>query len=106
MANDFDLTDGTMAPPWWSDQLILEVVIPHWDVNDASTDDHDTADDDDSDDDDYDDDDSSHMTMMMILISKSYDHDDETDDDNDHKKDSYTAAGATSGASFPGSSYK
>ena len=52
MTNDFDLTDGTMAPPWWSDQLILEVVIHHGDMDDAYTDD----DADDDNDDDHDDD--------------------------------------------------
>ena len=57
MTNDFDLTDDTMAPPWWSDQLILEVVIHHWDMDDAYTHDDDTDDDHDGDDDDEDEDD-------------------------------------------------
>ena len=60
MINDFDLTDGTMAPPWWSDLLILEVVIHHWDIDDTYTD---TDTDDDTDD----------------------DHDDDADEDNDDK---------------------
>ena len=69
MANDFDRTDGTMAPPWWSDQLILEVVVHHWDMDNVYT--HDDTDD-----------------------GIDDDHDDDTDDDNDHKNDNYTAAGA------------
>ena len=64
MSNDFDLTNGTMSPPWWSVQLILEVVIRHWNFDDVYTDD-DTDDDDDEDDDDDD------------------DNDDDTDDDTD-----------------------
>ena len=56
MTNDFDLTDGTMAQPWWSDQLILEVIIHHRDMDDAYADD-DTDEDDDDDDHDADDDD-------------------------------------------------
>ena len=44
MTNDFDLTDGTMAAPWWSGQWILEVVIHHWDMDDAFTGDDDTDD--------------------------------------------------------------
>ena len=75
MTNGFDLTDGTMALPWSPDQVILEVVIPHCNMDDVHTD-NDT---DDNTDDDHDDDD--------------------TDDDNDHKNDSYTAAGAAPGAS-------
>ena len=60
MTNDFDLTDDTMASAWWSDQLILEVVIHHWDMDDAYTENYDTDDDiddthdDDGTDDDYD----------------------------------------------------
>ena len=42
--NDFDLTDGIMALPWWPAQVILEVVF-HWDMGDAYTDDDDTGDD-------------------------------------------------------------
>ena len=50
MTNDFDLTDGIMAPPWWSDQSVLEVVIHHWDMDDAYTDgDNDDDTDDDND---------------------------------------------------------
>ena len=53
MTNDFDLTDGTMAPPWWSNQFILDVAIQRWDMDDAYTDNDDTDDghNDDTDDD-------------------------------------------------------
>ena len=39
------------------------------------------------------------LMMVMMMIRVSYDYDDDTDDDNGHKNDSYTAAGATPGAS-------
>ena len=53
MTNDFDLKDGIMALPWWPDQLMLEVVIHHWDMDDAYTDDDGTDDDEDHKNDSY-----------------------------------------------------
>ena len=54
MMNDFDLTDGIMALPWWPDQVILEV-FDHWDTDDVYIDDDkDDNADDDTDDDNYD----------------------------------------------------
>ena len=40
------------------------------------------------------------MILMMITMTKPYDYNDDIDDDNGHKNDSYTAAGATPGASI------
>ena len=41
------------------------------------------------------------MMLMRILMTEPYDYDDDTDNDNDYRDDSYTAAGATAGASVP-----
>ena len=47
MTNAFDITDGTMSLSWWSDQVIREVVIYHWDMDDDYTDDYTDDDNDD-----------------------------------------------------------